>query len=214
MNALIHIFAFLKNKPKLTIAFDPRHPFITEDRFKKCDWEDTYPGAEEDIPTDLPPPLGNDVTTTCFVDASHGSNLLNRRSQTGIIIFLNRAPIHWYSKSQKTVESSTFGSEFIALKTAVEMIIAFRFKLRCFGVPIDGPTNVMCDNETVCNNTRSPDSRLNKKHNAIAFHKSREAVAANVIRVAHESSITNLSDILTKQKSTIERERILFKFTY
>ena len=72
----------------------------------------------------------------------------------------------------------------------------------------------MCDNETVCNNTRSPDSRLNKKHNAIAFHKSREAVAANVIRVAHESSITNLSDILTKQKSTIERERILFKFTY
>ena len=85
-----------------------------------------------DIPTDSPHPLENDVTTTCFVDSSHGSNLLNRRSQTGIIIFLNRDPIHWYRKSQKTVESFTFGSEFIALKTAVEMIIAFRFKLRCF----------------------------------------------------------------------------------
>ena len=72
----------------------------------------------------------------------------------------------------------------------------------------------MCDNETVCNNTMTPDSRLNKKHNAIAFHKSRETVAADVIRVDHESSITNLSDILTKQKSTIERERIMFKFTY
>ena len=89
------------------------------------------------------------------------------------------------------MESSTFGSEFIALKTAVEMIIAFRFKLRCFGVPIDGPTNVMCDNETVCNNTRIPDSRLNKKHNTIAFHKLREAVAANVIRVAHVRELNN-----------------------
>ena len=90
----------------------------------------------------------------------------------------------------------------------------FVSSLGVFCIPIDGPTNVMCDNETVCNNTRTPDSRLNKKHNAIAFHKSREAVATDVIRVAHERSITNLSDILTKQKATVERERILFKFTY
>ena len=158
--------------------------------------------------------LGNKVTITYFVDVSHGSNLLNRCLHTGILLFLNRAPIHWYSKSQRTAESSTFGSEFIALKTAVEMIIVFRFKLRCFDVSIDWPTNVLCDNETVCNNTRSPDSRLNKKHNAIAFHKSREAVAASIIRIAHESSTTNISDFLTKQKSAKERDRLLFKFTY
>ena len=42
MNALIHIVAFLKHKTKLTIAFDPRHPFVTKDRFKNFDWEDTY----------------------------------------------------------------------------------------------------------------------------------------------------------------------------
>ena len=161
MNALIHIFAYLKQKPKLTIAFDSRHPYINEDRFIKCDWQDTYPGTREDIPVELPPPLGNDVTTTCFVHASRGSNLINRRSHTGILLFLNRTLIHWQSKSQRTVESSTFGSEFIALKMAAEIIIAFRFKLRCFGVPIDVPTNVLCDNETLCNNTRSPDSRLN-----------------------------------------------------
>ena len=57
------------------------------------------PGAVEDIPVDSPPPLGNNVTTTCFVDASYGSNLLNKRSHTGILILLNRAPLHWYSKS-------------------------------------------------------------------------------------------------------------------
>ena len=87
MKVLIHMFAFLKSKPKLTIAFDPRHPFTEESRFVKCDWSNIYPDAQEDIPSDLPPPLKKDVTSTCFVDASHGSNLKNRRSQTGILIF-------------------------------------------------------------------------------------------------------------------------------
>ena len=112
------------------------------------------------------------------------------------------------------MESSTYSSEFIALKTAVETIIAFRFKLRCFGVPIEGPINILYDNETVWNNTRTPDSRLNKKHNAISFHKLRETVAAHIVRIAHESSVTNLSDFFTKYKSAIERARLLFKFTY
>ena len=203
MNALIHMFAFFKHKHKLTVAFDPRHPYINEDHLIKCDWEDTYPGTEEDISNDLPAPLGNDVTPTYFVDASHGSNLLNRRPQTGILLFSNHALIHWYSKSQKTVESFPFSSEFIALKTVVEMSIAFRFKLRCFGVPIEGLANVFCDNETVCNNTRTPDSRLNKKHNAIAFNKLREIVAAHIIRVAHKSSVFFIADfclnLLTKK---------------
>ena len=64
---------------------------------------------------------------------------------TGFLIFINRAPIIWYSKRQNTVESSAFSSEFIAAKTCVEHITALRYKLRMFGVPVDGPTKVLCD---------------------------------------------------------------------
>jgi hypothetical protein len=46
---------------------------------------------------------------------------------------VNKAPISWYSKWQNTVESSTFGSEFVAMKTAVEQIQALRLKLRWMG---------------------------------------------------------------------------------
>ena len=53
------------------------------------------------------------------------------------------------------------------------MLIGLRFKLRCFGIPIDGPSNVMCDNEAVTKNVRTPQSTLSKKHNAVAFHKCR-----------------------------------------
>ena len=69
-----------------------------------------------------------------FVDASHACDVVTRRSQTGILIFLNWAPIHWYSKRQSTVKASTFGSEYIAMKKAVEMIKALRYKSKTFGI--------------------------------------------------------------------------------
>ena len=65
---------------------------------------------------------------------------------TGILMFVNRAPIIWYSKRQNCVETSTFGSEFTAIKNAVELIAALIYKLRMFGVPIDGTTDMFCDN--------------------------------------------------------------------
>ena len=75
---------------------------------------------------------------------------------------------------------------------------ALRYKLRMMGVPINGPTNGFCDNESVVKNSTIPHSMLKKKHNAIAYHRCREAVAANAIRIAHERGTNNLSDVLTK----------------
>ena len=106
--------------------------------------------------------------------------------------------MQWYSKKQLTVESSTFESEMIAMKTAVELVEGLRYKLRMMGFPIDGPCNVFCDNNAVVHNTTKPDSPLKKKHLSIAYHRNREAQASKTIRVAKEGKDTNLSDILTK----------------
>jgi hypothetical protein len=96
------------------------------------------------------------------------------------------------------VELSSFGSDFIAAKIAVELIEALCYKLRMFGVPINGPANIYCDNNSIVTNASSPQSTLNKKHNAIAYHKVREAVAAETVRLAKEDSKTNIADMLTK----------------
>ncbi len=72
-----------------------------------------------------------------------------KQSTTGVVIFLNGAPIKWYSKRQNTIESSTFGSEFNAIRIAAEMNDSICYKLRIFGIPIKGPTNTFCDNESV-----------------------------------------------------------------
>ena len=129
---------------------------------------DIYRDAIEEFPKRMPQARGRSVTTTAFVDDSHAANKVTRRSHSGYIIFVNRAPVMWYSKRQNTVESSIFSSEFIALKVCLESIQALRFKLRMFGVPIDESTRVFCDNEIVVNNTSKIESTLNKKHNSIS----------------------------------------------
>ena len=89
----------------------------------------------------------------------------------GILIYVNRAPIIWFSKRQNTVETSTFRSELVALRIAVEKIQALHQKIRSFGTLIDGPADVFCDNEAVTRIARIPQAILSKKHNAVSYHK-------------------------------------------
>ena len=214
LEQVIHIFGYLKAHPKRKLAFDSLHPMIDESRFQKREWEDFYKDAKEAIPVVRPEERGNPVSMHCFEDAGHANDELNRRSQTGILIFVNRAPILWHSKRQNSVETSTFGSEFTALKTAVELVEALRYKLRMFGVPLTGPTNVYCDNEAVFKNASNPTSVLRKKHHSISYHRCREACAAGTIRIAKEGTLTNLSDIFTKIMSAATRNRLVDMFMY
>jgi hypothetical protein len=74
-----------------------------------------YPDSGEEIPKDLPPKIGPRLRMTAFVDADHAHDLVvTRRSFTGILFMLNNMPIRLISKSQKTVEASTYGSELVA----------------------------------------------------------------------------------------------------
>ena len=57
------------------------------------------------------------------------------------------------AKRQSTCETSTFGSEFVALRIATELVISLRYKLRMFGIPIQSEANMFCDNEAVYKNS-------------------------------------------------------------
>ena len=67
-----------------------------------------------------------------------------------------------------------------------------------FGIPIEGPMNIFCDNRGVVLNSSRPESTLQKKHNAINYHVVREASAAGILRVGKEDGTTNLADLLIK----------------
>ena len=198
LEQVLHIFAYLKKHDRSRLVFDDAHPDLSDRQFSAGDWTEFYPDAAEAIPLDVPKPRGREVSMTCYVDANHAGCMVTRRSMTGVLIFVNKAPILWFSKRQNTVETSTFGSEFIAIKTATEMVEGLRYKLRMMGIPLDGPTSMLCDNEGVVKNTTAPESTLKKRHNAVSYHKVRESQAAGSIRVAKEPGVSNLADFMTK----------------
>lgn len=192
------MFAYLKLFNRSKLLFDDGEPMLGDAYFHVSDWEKYYPDAVELILTNIPEALGHGVTTTCYVDADHAGYRVTRRSQTGIIICIPRAPIVWYSKRQNTVESATFGSEFIALKTAIDQVDALHYKLRMFGIPLNGPTSIFCDNGSVVKNASYSESTLKQKHTSIAYHRCWEAQAAKYVQIGFEKGENNPADILMK----------------
>ena len=193
------MFAFLKGRHNGVMVFDPTEPEIDETKFEREDWSATpYGLCKEDYPMNAPEPLGIGFIMRAFVDSDHAGDMVTRRSRTGFMIFLNSAPIYWYSKKQGSCETSSFGSEFIAMKSCCEYIRGLRYKLRMMGIPVEFPTFVFGDNQSVLVNSSKPHSSLKKKSSSIAFHFVREGVAKDEWRVAYLHTSLNCADMATK----------------
>jgi hypothetical protein len=115
--------------------------------------------------------LGNKVVTVTYTDANLYHDI---RSLTGKIHLCNQTLIEWYSKRQATVETATFGSEFAAARIAADQIIDLRTTLRYLGVPVHKKSFMFGDNNLVVTNSTILHSSLNKRHNALAYHRVRE----------------------------------------
>ena len=205
LEAVYHIFAYLNKHEKSSIIFDPTDPLPNTPTMAKPDWTPFYSHAEELLPPKMPEPLGLPVNIYTFVDANHAGNVVTRRSHTAILLFVQNSPTAWLSWRQNAVKTSTF----VALQTARDMIIAMRSKLRMFGVSLEGPAQILCDNQGVVKNTNVPESVLTKKHNAVNYHAVREAAAAGVLEVHKEDTATNLADLFTKVLPSDRRRELL-----
>ena len=134
---------------------------------------------------------------------------MTRRSVSGIIVFLNNTPIKWLSKRQKTVETSTYGSEMVAAKDACELAITYRYMLRMLGVENDGPATLLGDNQAVVLSSTVPSSQIKKKHLSISYHQIRECIAAGICVFYHIPTEQNLADVLTKPLSKLVFHRLV-----
>jgi hypothetical protein len=193
------ICGYLRKFPDAALRFHVRIPTALHDEPRANDWEyAVYGCVTEELPTDMPVPRGHAVCMTTFVDANLNHDLTTGRAAMGVIHLLNQTPVEWFCKRQNTVETATYGSEFVAARTATEQIMDLRYVLRMFGVPIDGPAWLFGDNESVVTSSTIPHSTLMKRHNALAYHRVREAIAAKVLHFLHMDGKQNPADVLTK----------------
>ena len=101
-------------------------------------------------------------------------------------------------KSRIRIFQYTYGSEFVAAKTATEQIMDICQTLRYLGAPIGAKLFLFGDNRSVVTSATLPNSTLTKRHNILAFHRVREAIAAKLMAFYWIQSAYNLGDMLSK----------------
>ena len=94
-----------------------------------------YGNPKEQILHDAPEPLGKYVTLSHYVDANLLHDLVIGCSVTGILHIINGTPLDWYSKKQATIETATYGAEFVAAHTCVAQMFDLRLTLWYLGIP-------------------------------------------------------------------------------
>jgi hypothetical protein len=201
MHQVFHIFAYLKKYHNTELVFDPSDQCIEEADFEKKDWTSSEFGhvqGTEELPPNMPQPRGLGFTIRAKVDADHAGDTVTRRSQTDFLVYLNSALVCWNSRKQTSVESSSFGSEFVAMKQGCEYLRGLRYKLRMMGIPCENPVYIQGNNQSVLANTTIPNSTLKKKNQSIAYHFIREGAARDEWRTAYVNTHDNEADLLTK----------------
>ena len=193
------IVGYLLFLPDGAIRFRTGEPDFSSLKDQEYDWTRTvYSGACEQIPHDIPKPLGKHVQTTHYVDANLHHDLATGKAVTAALLFLNQTPIDAYTNRQSTVETATYGSEFVAARTAVDQIIDIRTTLRYLGVPIRDKSYMFGDNKSVVTSSTIPNSTISKRHHLASYHRVREAIAAKFISFHWKDGKSNPADILSK----------------
>ena len=193
------IYGYLSKMKHGAIRFRVGEPDYSGIHIQEYDWETTvYGEVEEIIPYDCPIAKGHPVVITTYVDANLCHDMLTGRAVTGVLHLANQTILDYYTKKQPTVESATYGSEFMAGRTATEQIMDLRTTMRYLGVHVKGATYMFGDNQTVVNSCSMPKARLHKRHVIISFHRIREAVAAKVLHFIHMPGANNPADVLSK----------------
>ena len=199
MDRLKRIYSYAIRTKDYAIRFrtdQPDYSFLPDQDF---DWTySVYGNVVEILPDDMPEPLGKAVMTTTTIDANLNHCLARGKSLTGCLHFVNKTPVDWYFKKQAIVETATYGSEFVAAKTATEQIMDIRQTLRYLGAPIGAKSFSFGDNRSVVTSATLPHSTLTKRHNILAFHRVREASAVKPMAFYWIQSAYNLSDMLSK----------------
>jgi hypothetical protein len=129
-------------------------------------------------------------------------DLTTGRSITGILHLVNSTSASWFCKLQGSVQTATYGSEFVAARLATEQIMDMRYTLRSLGAPTDGKAYVFGDNASVITSSNIPHSSLNKFHNMLlSYHSSvcEASIASNdILWFFHIPIKVNPADVLTK----------------
>jgi hypothetical protein len=189
------VYGYLTKMKYAIICVRSEEPDYSDLPEQDLDWAYSVENVCEIEDNDAPEALGQYVTLTHYVDANLFHDIsITGHSVTGILYLVNKTPIDWYSKKQASVETATYGSEYVAARTCVEQVMDLRLTLRYLGVPIRDKSYMFGDNKTVAESSIRPHAKLHKRPMALSFHRVREAIATKIVGFYHVDGVRNPAD--------------------
>ena len=138
-----------------------------------------------------------EMTIDAFSDADWAGDIENRKSTSGVIIFLNRCPIIFVSRQQTTVAQSSTEAELIAACEATKELMWLVSFLSDLGLTHSKPT-LYVDNKSTIALIKNNDTKRRSKHIDIKYHLVREKHLKGSFDLQHVGSNCQLADYLTK----------------
>ncbi|CAN6549657.1 unnamed protein product [Malus baccata var. baccata] len=139
-----------------------------------------------------------DLSLKAFSDADWAGDPNDRRSTTGMFVFLGNNPISWSSKKQNTVSRSSTEAEYRAMSTTTAELDWIQQLLHFLHIPICDAHVLFCDNLSAIALSFNPVQHQRTKHIEIDVHFVRERIAKKTLMVQFVSSREQFADILTK----------------
>ena len=126
LDKVIRMCSYLKDFPDREIVIDHRDIPMLKNISDPEDLTDQYPDAGEELEKEFPEALGPPLQTSVFFDSDHGHDQKTRRSCTGLVVMVGRTPVSWSTKRQTAIQTSSYGAEFMAGRSACQEAISIR----------------------------------------------------------------------------------------
>ena len=95
------LYGYHAKTKHFTIRYRTKGPDYSHLPKQEYEWTRTvYGNAKEEIPKDIPKPLGKRVINTSILDANLLHDIVTGKSVTAVLHFVNTTPTDWFSKRQ------------------------------------------------------------------------------------------------------------------
>ena len=137
------------------------------------------------------------LALSTYCDADWAGDPFDRKSITGMVVFLGSSPITWFAKKLTVARSST-KAEYRALATIATKFSWLRMILKDLGVFLSLPPMLWCDNVSALALASNPIFHARTKHIEVDYHYICEKVLAKELKINFISTLDQLANIFTK----------------